>query len=478
MAFDIFQAIAGKNAVAADPLEIKHIDIHDLVPSEENFYSMTDIEELKKSIELYGIKQNLVVTDIGDGKYRIIAGHRRAKAVLELSEAGNKDFDMMPCTIEQIDPLDEKLLLITTNSAARVLTDYEKTRQAAELKMVLTQCQEQGTKLPAPKRKIIAEYFKISETQIARMDAINNNLSPEFMTEFEQQKIGISEAYELSGMPIEKQAAAYEQYQEAGDISVKDIRQMKKIEDGETLATLEAQGQIVIPDLEEQIVNEYGIYLNYEEIELKLTDRRAHIKIEVAFDPTDQLYRYGVDCKYHLGGIAYSPSTHCKGYRTKEAALEAAIQSLSKHSAMRPLLIKSGYLSKEQTTNDIVAPVKEITVAQNVVTPNAVETVKAIPVVYISSPYSHNGEFEKNVEFAKVCCMEEIEKGRLPVAPHLYLPLFLQEPEDRETAMLFCLELINRCDYVRICGSAISAGMRAEIAYAEKHGIKVTYDEK
>ena len=58
--------------------EVVMLDVYDLVPSENNFYSTKDIEELALSIELLGgIRQNLEVKPPIHGKYEVTAGHRR-----------------------------------------------------------------------------------------------------------------------------------------------------------------------------------------------------------------------------------------------------------------------------------------------------------------------------------------------------------------------------------------------------------------
>ena len=61
---DTSRAAAGGGATKPRPAEseIKKISVFDLVPSEDNFYSMREIEELKVAIEIAGkVLQNLVV---------------------------------------------------------------------------------------------------------------------------------------------------------------------------------------------------------------------------------------------------------------------------------------------------------------------------------------------------------------------------------------------------------------------------------
>ena len=47
--------------------KVEKININDLIPAseEENFYSITDFKELKESIEMFGIQQNLIVKEVG-----------------------------------------------------------------------------------------------------------------------------------------------------------------------------------------------------------------------------------------------------------------------------------------------------------------------------------------------------------------------------------------------------------------------------
>src|SRR5229473_6560352 len=46
------------------------------------------MDELKASLLAHGLMQNLVVTDAGDGAYRVIAGGRRLEAIRSLQAEG------------------------------------------------------------------------------------------------------------------------------------------------------------------------------------------------------------------------------------------------------------------------------------------------------------------------------------------------------------------------------------------------------
>ena len=94
-------------------------------------------------------------------------------------------------------------------------------------------------------------------------------------------------------------------------------------------------------------------------------------------------------------------------------------------------------------------------------------------LVYIASPFA--GDVEQNIENARGYCLEAMERGVTPVAPHLIYPQFLSDsdPAQRNMGMQAGLELLSRCDELWVCGPEISAGMRKEIQFAKGLGIPI-----
>ncbi|HBH1807401.1 TPA: ParB N-terminal domain-containing protein [Clostridioides difficile] len=233
MAFNMFEAINNSNNrklensnqnIENEKTEIKNISVYDLVPSEENFYSVEDIEDLKSSIEMFGIKQSLLVKENKDNKYTIIAGHRRRLAVLKLLEESkeNERFEMIPCMIEKVTGIREKILLITTNSTARELTDFEKMKQAVEMKKLLEELRAEED-IKGKTRDLVAKMLNTSAGQIARLENISKKLMPNLKNEFEKENINVSTAYELSRLEEAEQQSLFEEYQAKGSLSIKDV---------------------------------------------------------------------------------------------------------------------------------------------------------------------------------------------------------------------------------------------------------------
>lgn len=84
-------------------MEHTMIEVKQLEPSPDNA-RRTDtkaaIEELKASLVAHGLMQNLVVTDAGGGRFRVIAGGRRLEALCQLQAEGKLPADhAVPCQI-------------------------------------------------------------------------------------------------------------------------------------------------------------------------------------------------------------------------------------------------------------------------------------------------------------------------------------------------------------------------------------------
>ena len=226
-----------------DKFKTVQINIKDLVASPNNFYSVDEerLSDLKDSIELLGLQQNLVVKKIKD-KYEIIAGHRRYLALKALYKEGKEKFEYVPCKIEEEDYIKNELRLLMTNSTARELTDWEKVNQAKVLKELLTEYKKRE-KLPGRIREIVADILNTSQTQIARMESISNNLIDEFKEELKEENVKISAAYELSKLPEEKQKEIYKEHEEKENISIKDIKEKAEEKPSEVL-----KGQITVEE--------------------------------------------------------------------------------------------------------------------------------------------------------------------------------------------------------------------------------------
>lgn len=222
------QAAAGAEVVTSEEGVSSTADIYDLIPSKGNFYSVEDVQDLKQSIELLGVLQPLLVTDEEeDGKRRIIAGHRRRLAVMQLVDEGKERFRRVPILIKpKKNAILDRLALIMANRF-REKTDWERMTEALETEKLVLELKD-SMNIPGRTRDLLAEIIETSPTQLGRYKAIYNNIIPELMAEFRANRIVVSVIYEASGLPEDYQKQAAEVFRENEVLTLSDIKQLKK----------------------------------------------------------------------------------------------------------------------------------------------------------------------------------------------------------------------------------------------------------
>ena len=224
-------------------------DIYDLIPSKGNFYSVEDVQDLKQSIELLGVLQPLLVTEEEeDGKRRIIAGHRRRLAVMQLVDEGKERFRQVPILIKpKKNAIIDRLALIMANRF-REKTDWERMTEALETEKLVLELKG-SMNIPGRTRDLLAEIIETSPAQLGRYKAIYNNIIAELMAEFKANRIVVSVIYEASGLPEDYQKQAAEIFRENEVLTLADIKQLKKNYE----ATQQIPGQMDINQLQEQL---------------------------------------------------------------------------------------------------------------------------------------------------------------------------------------------------------------------------------
>lgn len=237
---------ASQSEAAKPPYELKTLPIDVIIPNPANHYSMAGIDELADSILIAGrVLQNIVVKAAdADGRYMIISGHRRHLACQKLVADGHAEFANIAALVEnEANENMRELMLIYTNSTARQLTDAEKMRQAQRATDILKQIKADG-KLDAPIRETVARMLNTTSGQLARYAAIANNLTnPDLKEAFEQEKIGVSVAYESSRLSEDEQAKIADRLHTADVVTIRDVKEVKERETPK-------QEQIQAPDTE------------------------------------------------------------------------------------------------------------------------------------------------------------------------------------------------------------------------------------
>ena len=98
-----------------------------------------------------------------------------------------------------------------------------------------------------------------------------------------------------------------------------------------------------------------------------------------------------------------------------------------------------------------------------------------LPMVFICSPFA--GKVIRNVDNARKYCRFAVSKNKLPIAPHLLFPQFLddKDKEQRKLGLSMGMQLMKHCHEVWVFGNEVTDGMAKEIRKAEKRKKHVRY---
>ena len=201
----------------------QEIDIDLLVPSENNFYGIREIEELAESIKEYGLMHNVVVRKRNDGKYEILSGERRFRALREI------DCKKVPCRIvkDDVTELDAEVMLIQANMQQRELNLHEKMQGIKRLQEIYTEKRKSGEKLQGKTRDLIGNHLGISGVQVGRYQKIDKDLIEPLKEKLNSEDITVTQAHTLSSLT--------ESEQEIISDEIKDLNCKEHKEEVETL---------------------------------------------------------------------------------------------------------------------------------------------------------------------------------------------------------------------------------------------------
>lgn len=321
------------------------VDAYDMIPSKDNFYHVD--AALKRSIELVGILQPCIVKKPVNGKYDVIAGHRRRLASLALVEEGKEQFRYIPCMYKKEETAD-KLAIIMANSF-RDKTDFEKMVEIIQLKELVRDIKKEYN-LAGRVREMQEELTGITKAQISRYEAIYNNLEKELMEEFKAGRLIMSVAVEVSGMEHEWQMKAYERLLENEELTLPEVKQMKKQIEAES----QCPGQMVLPETQdeepEQEAEPEEQEKETEETEKTEETQEQETEPEEWEDPTPETVEslcYSCD-KYEVCHEKKATVTKCNAYANRKEARLTEEQKYNREQAAIDRETKKKLKEKEQ----------------------------------------------------------------------------------------------------------------------------------
>ncbi|KHM52784.1 hypothetical protein NZ47_02805 [Anaerovibrio lipolyticus] len=182
------KTVQGSGA-APKEFPIKMIDIHNILPNENNCYAVTNPEGLAFEMELNGNHVDpLEVIDNGDGTYRLVAGHRRRAAVLLRLERGDDIPSTVPCMVKEykdddlLSAQDREIIALIASNAQREKSTFEKLHEIVAIEPLARKIYENKLsekKVSGSFRKFFSDNFlDISSSALQRLQSLQK-LIPE-----------------------------------------------------------------------------------------------------------------------------------------------------------------------------------------------------------------------------------------------------------------------------------------------------------
>lgn len=216
-----------------------YLSPYEVESAEENTHQQLEgIEELADNFLQVGQEQPTVLARVND-KYRIIDGHRRNAANIYNLERGYKEYEKVLYRCADMSPAMYELRLLAGNGFTQELTPYEKMRLVERTKAALIRAQEEdGLEIKGKMRDLVAAMVNESSSNVARMEAVNNNATDELKEQLKDGNIGFTAAYEAAKLKPEEQneiaaAAAAGENVRAKEIATK-VQQHKAGDDYKT----------------------------------------------------------------------------------------------------------------------------------------------------------------------------------------------------------------------------------------------------
>lgn len=197
---------------------VENIDFKNLIPHENNFYGMRDIPSLAKDMRMSNWVEPLRVQKAQEpGKYIILSGERRYRAVMYRYEHGEIESREIPCVVTEA-PAGNGLLtaemqtdiaIIMANSH-RVKNFSEKLQEIEVLepmaRIYYQKAKEEGSYTGAFRDYFAEQILNISATQLQRLRSLRSLLE-DFLRLLDDGKITKRAAEELARHTADEQLA-------------------------------------------------------------------------------------------------------------------------------------------------------------------------------------------------------------------------------------------------------------------------------
>lgn len=287
----------------------EYIDFYKLVPNPMNNMSLdeSEIKDLANNIYLNDniLEQPVVVRQMDDGRYMLLAGHKRREAIKLLIDEGlYRPDNLVEAKIKDLDdlklPLNDdlkELFLIRSANKYRTMTDADRAVEINDWSKLFSELKKQGHKtvviplddgteseisLQGKKRDLVAKAVGVSPAQVGKFEKVTNQGSEKLQNALLQNRVPVTVAADLAGADKKTQDTILESIEKkkkgSAPISASDVETAKKNLTGKAL---EEQTVVLTPEQCKQDIQGLLKLLNADGVTLSAGEYKkytSHIK--------------------------------------------------------------------------------------------------------------------------------------------------------------------------------------------------------
>lgn len=225
--------LAGIAAQAkAQEQQIKEIPLAAIEANAGNFYGIEEegVAELAASILAVGQRQPIEVYPIPGGRYRIITGERRWRAMKLNQDSGQTDRDTIQAIVREcpVDEAEEVVQIVTTNQY-RDKTDFDKLQEVIAVTKAVKGLKEKGVTgwhgIDLEKvtvKQAVTAITGMSRTNVSKYGTIGEKLIPELVVWVRNEMLPFTVAYSVCQLPAEWQRLLLVACNSKGNITLND----------------------------------------------------------------------------------------------------------------------------------------------------------------------------------------------------------------------------------------------------------------
>lgn len=254
----LFEQVEETKHISKD--EIKQINLTEIKANPDQVRKHFDpkaIEELAESIKNHGLLEPILLTPM-DGKYLIVAGERRFRAVKSLGR------DKISAIVRDFDKEDIKKLSLIENIQRENLNPIEEAISYEELMKESKLTQAEFAKEIGKSRSHVANVLRLLNLEMSVMDDVRNG------------DISFGHAKVLSSLPMDEQKKLAAKIKQLG-LNVRDTEKAVK--------TKKKPGKnIFIQDLEERLQSKFMA-------RVRINDNKGKGSVSIEYHSADELDR-------------------------------------------------------------------------------------------------------------------------------------------------------------------------------------------